>query len=108
LKIAKSIVASIVLAYFQAMSNVNYVQLAGKLLAEKKTRNNSTMNDNQDHWPEPVFSTLSAGLAWIFFNALILSAAFALTFFGGLVAASIGTFLYYSCSFITRILDNDR
>jgi hypothetical protein len=52
------------------------------------------MNDNQDHWPEPVFSTLSAAFAW--------------TFFCGLVAASIGTFLYFSYWFIMEIVDNGR
>jgi len=90
------------------MLSANYVQLAGLPVVAKKTGKLLIMTDNQDRWPEPVFSTLSAAFAWIFFNGLILSAAFALTFFGGLVAASIGTFLYYSCSFITRILENDR
>jgi hypothetical protein len=90
------------------MLSASYVRLVGLPVVAKKTGKLLIMTDNQDRWPEPVFSTLSAGLAWIFFNGLILSAAFALTFFGGIVAASIGTFLYYSCSFITRILENDR
>lgn len=50
------------------------------------------MTDNQDRWPEPVFSTLSAALAWAFFC--------------GILAASIGMFLYYSYWFITEIVDN--
>jgi hypothetical protein len=94
LKIAKSIVALNVLACFQPMLSASYVQLAGLPVVAKKTRNNSTMNDNQDRWPEPVFSTLSAGLAWAFFS--------------GIVAASIGTFLYFSYWFITEIVDNGR
>lgn len=52
------------------------------------------MTDNQDRWPEPVFSTLSAAFAWAFFC--------------GIVAASIGMFLYLSCWFITEIIDNGR
>jgi len=91
-KTAKSIVALNVLAYFQPKLNANYVRFAGLPVVAKKTRNNLIMTDNQDRWPEPVFSTLSAALAWAFFC--------------GILAASIGMFLYYSYWFITEIVDN--
>jgi hypothetical protein len=90
------------------MLSASYVRLVGLPVVAKKTGKLLIMTDNQDRWPEPVFSTLSAGLAWIFFNGLILSAAFAWTFFCGLVAASIGTFLYFSYWFISEIVDNGR
>jgi hypothetical protein len=83
-----------VLAYFQPKLSANYVQHVGLPVVAKKTRNNLIMTDSQDHWPEPVFSTLSAAFAWAFFS--------------GIVAASIGTFLYFSCWFITEIVDNGR
>ena len=94
MKTAKSIVALNVLAYFQPKLNANYVQHVGLPVVAKKTERNLIMTDNQDRWPEPVFSTLSAVFAW--------------TFFCGLVAASIGTFLYFSYWFIMEIVDNGR
>jgi hypothetical protein len=83
-----------VLACFQPTLSASYVRLVGLPVVAKKTGKLLTMTDNQDRWPEPVFSTLSAAFAW--------------TFFCGLVAASIGTFLYFSCWFIMEIVDNGR